>query len=438
MIKNLENKINQKTAKIVVVGLGYVGLPLAVEFAKSGFDVAGIDLIQDKVDRVNNGDNYIGDVDNNELKELVKSGKLKAYTSFEKVEDADCVSICVPTPLKRSGDPDMSYIEKSTASVAKYAHKDMLVVLESTTYPGTTKEVILPVFEKLGFTAGEDFFLCFSPERVDPGNERYNTKNTPKIIGGITKNCSTLAKLLYEKVIGTIVPVSSCEAAELSKLLENTFRSINIGLVNEFAIMCEKLGVDVWEVIDAAATKPFGFMKFYPGPGLGGHCIPIDPNYLSWKMKNYNYNARFIEVADDINKHMPDFVINETMKILNNHRKCIAGSKIVMLGMAYKENIDDLRESPALDIYNLLVKNDADVVYNDDFAKSFTYNGKVIESVEYTKELLQSADLVLITTAHSYYKADFIIENTDIVFDTRNLTKAFDLDKVYKLGKGKK
>lgn len=438
MIKGIEKKIENRTAKVAIVGLGYVGLPLAVEFAKAGFEVIGIDLIQEKVDNINNGKNYIGDVDNEELKEVITNGKLKAYTTFERVQEADCVSICVPTPLNRTNDPDMSYIENSTAAIAKYAHEGMLVVLESTTYPGTTREVILPEFEKLGYTPGENFYLCFSPERVDPGNPNFNTQNTPKVLGGMTENCSKLAKMLYEQVIPNIVLVSSCETAELAKLLENTFRSINIGLANEMAIMCEKLGVDVWEVIDAAATKPFGFMKFYPGPGLGGHCIPIDPNYLSWKMKNFNYHARFIEVAEDINKHMPKLVIEKLVKIMNMNKKCINGSKIVMLGMAYKEDIDDLRESPALEIYDLLRKNGADVVYNDNYATKFQYkNGEVVDSVDYNDELLQSADCIIITAAHKYYDPQIIVKNSALVLDTRNITKEIESPKVFKLGSGR-
>lgn len=438
MINDFEKKILDKSARVAVIGLGYVGLPLAVEFAKAGFEVIGIDLIQEKVDNVNKGLNYIGDVDDEELKEVIGNGKLKAYTSFERVREADCVSICVPTPLNRTNDPDMSYIENSTAAVIEYAHENMLVVLESTTYPGTTREVILPEFEKLGYVPGENFFLCFSPERVDPGNPKFNTQNTPKVMGGMTKTCSQMGKMLYEQVIPNIVSVSSCETAELAKLLENTFRSINIGLANEMAIMCEKLGVDVWEVIDAAATKPFGFMKFYPGPGLGGHCIPIDPNYLSWKMKNFNYHARFIEVAEDINKHMPHLVVDKLMKIMNQNKKCINGSKIVMLGMAYKEDIDDLRESPALDIYDLLRKNGADVVYNDDYAVKFEYkDGEIVETVVYNEELLQSADCVIVTASHKYYDPKFIVENSSLVLDTRNITKGIESPRVFKLGSGR-
>ncbi len=436
--KLLEEKIKNKTAKIAIIGLGYVGLPLAVEMAEAGYEIIGIDLIEEKVNKVNAGENYIGDVKDDVLKRVVAEGKITAYTSFERIAEADCVSICVPTPLNRTKEPDMSYIENSTNSIIEYAHENMIVILESTTYPGTTREVILPKFEELGYKIGENFFLCFSPERVDPGNPNFNTKNTPKVIGGITPDCSKLAKMLYEPAIPNIVQVSSCETAELAKLLENTFRSINIGLANEMAIMCEKLGVDAWEVIDAAATKPFGFMKFYPGPGLGGHCIPIDPHYLSWKMKNYNYHARFIDVADDINMHMPNLVVEKLMNVLNENKKCLNGAKIVMLGMAYKENIDDLRESPALEIYDLLVENGANVVFNDDFATKFEFKGEMVHSTKYDLDLLNSADCVLITASHGYYDPKVIVENSKLVLDTRNLTKGIEKNTVYKLGSGRK
>lgn len=439
-MNNLETKINAKTATLAVIGLGYVGLPLAVEMAKAGFTVLGIDLIADKVDRVNRGDNYIGDVKDEDLKRVVASGKLKAYADFSSVALADCVSICVPTPLNRANDPDMSFIENATASIVEYAHADMLVVLESTTYPGTTREYILPEFERKGFEVGKNFFLCFSPERVDPGNPKFNTKNTPKIVGGVTPECIHLATLLYESVVDKVIPVSSPEAAELSKLLENTFRNINIGLVNEMGIICDKLGVDVWEVIDAAATKPFGYMKFLPGPGLGGHCIPIDPLYLTWKMRNYNFVTRFINVADDVNRHMPNVVVDKLAQVMNLHKMCINGSKVVILGMAYKENIDDLRESPALEIYSLLKHAGADVVYNDDFAPCFYQHedkSKPVYSVPLTAELLKSADCVLITTAHKNYNPKFIVENSKLILDTRNLTKGYEKSHVYKLGSGK-
>jgi UDP-N-acetyl-D-glucosamine dehydrogenase len=345
MNKDLQSKINDKTAVIGIIGLGYVGLPLAVEFANNSFTVIGIDVNKERVDQLNRGDNYIADVSDNNLKKIVSSKKLSVTTDFSVITKIDAVIICVPTPLNKLKDPDVSYILNVLDQLTKYVHTDMLISLESTTYPGTTRELILPALEKMNLIAGEDFSLCFSPERVDPGNEKYQIKNTPKVIGGITEKCTKIGKLLYESIIDIVVPVSSPEAAETVKLLENTFRSINIGLANEVAIMCEKLGVDVWEVIDAAATKPFGFMKFTPGPGLGGHCIPIDPHYLAWKMKTLDYRARFIELAGEINTGMPLHVLDLISSGLNRFQKAINGSKILVLGIAYKKDIDDVRES---------------------------------------------------------------------------------------------
>ena len=353
MKKDLHSKISDKTAVIGIIGLGYVGLPLAVEFANNDFAVRGIDINKARVDQLNRGDNYIGDVSDDNLKQLVSSKQISATTDFSALVNIDAVLICVPTPLNKLKDPDVSYILNVLDQLTKYVHADMLISLESTTYPGTTRELILPALEKKNLTVGKNFYLCFSPERVDPGNEKYQINNTPKVIGGITEKCTEMGKMLYEAIIDTIVPVSSPEAAETVKLLENTFRSINIGLANEVAIMCEKLGVDVWEVIDAAATKPFGFMKFTPGPGLGGHCIPIDPHYLSWKMKTLNYRARFIELAGEINTGMPLHVLDLISRGLNRFQKSINGSKILVLGVAYKKDIDDVRESPALDVMTL-------------------------------------------------------------------------------------
>lgn len=364
--ENLLVQLKEKKARIAVMGLGYVGLPLAVVFAEAGFEVIGIDPDARKVASLNEGISYIPDVPSESVEKLVKNGLLKATTDFSVLKGVEAVSICVPTPLRKTGDPDMSYIDAATSDLAKYVHTGMVIVLESTTYPGTTREVVLPMLtEKSGLTVGEDLFLCFSPERVDPGREDWTTINTPKILGGITEACTEVAEAWYSGAIETVVTVSSAEAAEMSKLLENTFRMINIGMVNELAIMCDRLGVDVWEVIDAAATKPFGFMKFTPGPGLGGHCIPIDPLYLSWKMKSVNYNARFIELASEINTGMPRYVTAKVQDALNEHRKSIKGSKILVLGAAYKPDIDDLRESPALDVIALLAEKGADVEYHD-------------------------------------------------------------------------
>ncbi|HAE88134.1 TPA: UDP-N-acetyl-D-glucosamine dehydrogenase, partial [Candidatus Marinimicrobia bacterium] len=358
-------KLQTKNVAFGVIGLGYVGLPLAVEAAKAGFKVTGIEIDPEKVKKVNEGQNYIGDVADAELKQVVRDGYLTATTDFSTIKELEYVSICVPTPLNKLRDPDMSFISSAMEEIIRYLHKDLVVVLESTTYPGTTREYMLPYMEETGLKGGEDFFLAFSPERVDPGNPIYHTKNTPKVIGGITKECTKHAMAVYEQIFDQMVPVASAEAAEMAKLLENTFRMINIGMVNELAIICDRLGVDVWEVIEAAGTKPFGFMKFFPGPGLGGHCIPIDPHYLSWKMRTLNYKTRFIELAAEVNTSMPEYVIESVIEGLNYHKKAINGSKILLLGMAYKKDIDDLRESPAIDIYNILVEKGAEVIYHD-------------------------------------------------------------------------
>ncbi len=341
--EQLIHKFQNKTARIGVLGLGYVGLPLAVIFAEAGFEVVGVDPIQEKVDIINRGESYIMDVPNANVQALVKAGKLSATTDFSVCKDLDAISICVPTPLRKTGDPDLSFIVSATESIAPYVHPGLVVILESSTYPGTTREMVLPRLADKNLTVGEEIFIAFSPERVDPGREDWTTKNTPKVVGGITQNCSDVASAWYREALDTVVSVSTTEVAEMAKLLENTFRMINIGMVNELAIMCDRMGVDVWEVIDAAATKPFGFMKFYPGPGLGGHCIPIDPLYLSWKMKSFNYNARFIELASEINTNMPRFAVRKVQDALNDHGKAVKNSKLLVLGVAYKPDIDDLR-----------------------------------------------------------------------------------------------
>src|SRR4030043_1855181 len=364
----LLNSLRDHSARIGILGLGYVGLPLATAFGEAGFHVVGIDPDPRKINSLNSGESYIQDVSGEQITRLFKNGRLSATTDFSELLHCDAVSICVPTPLRKTGDPDMSFILSATDELAKYMHPGMIIVLESTTYPGTTREVLLP---KLGkdkeFVVGRDFFLAFSPERVDPGREDWTTLNTPKVIGGITEECSEVAATWYSQALKTVVSVSSAEAAELSKLLENTFRMVNIGMVNELAIMCERLGVDVWEVIDAAAPKPFGFMKFTPGPGLGGHCIPIDPLYLSWKMKTLNYSARFIELASEINTTMPRFTVSKVQDVLNAHKKALNGATVLVLGAAYKPDIDDIRESPALDVIGLLQKKGAIVEYHDPF-----------------------------------------------------------------------
>ena len=422
MKKELIKKLEKKEAKMAVLGLGYVGLPLAVVFAEAGFDVIGIDPDASKIDALNKGESYIPDVKTEAVANLIKNGKLKATTDFSAIRDVEAVSICVPTPLKKTGDPDMSFIDTATTDLAKYVHKGMVVVLESTTYPGTTREFILPMLtEKSGLTVGKDLFLSFSPERVDPGREDFTTINTPKVLGGITEACTEVACAWYSGAIETVVPVSSTEAAEMSKLLENTFRMINIGLVNELAIMCDRLKVDVWEVIEAAATKPFGFMKFTPGPGLGGHCIPIDPLYLSWKLKSVNYNARFIELASEINTQMPRYVVQKVQDALNFQRKAINGSKVLVLGAAYKPDVNDLRESPALDVIALLAEKGAEVSYHDPYCPSLkAHNGEIMKSVPNLLGAVENSDCVVIITNHSEYEYDAILEKAQLIVDTRN------------------
>jgi len=431
---DLMKKINDKNAIIAVVGLGYVGLPLAVEKAKAGYKVIGFDIQQSRVDMVNNGENYIGDVVDADLENMVEDGMITATTDYQKIEEVDAVAICVPTPLDQYHQPNTKYVESSTKDIAKYLHKGMLIVLESTTYPGTTEEIVKPILEETGMKCGEDFFLAFSPERVDPGNKVYNTKNTPKVVGGVTPQCTKVAAALYNNVLDNEVhTVSSPAIAEMEKILENTFRNINIALVNEMAILAEKMEIDIWEVIDAAKTKPYGFMAFYPGPGLGGHCIPIDPFYLTWKAREHDYHTRLIELAGEINNSMPDFVIDRLMKVLNRYKKPLNGSKILLLGVAYKKDIDDLRESPSLKLIELLEQENADLIYNDPYIPQFKHKGKEYESKELTDELLEEVDAVLVATDHSEYNAENIVEKSEIVFDTRNLTKGIDSDKVYKL-----
>lgn len=415
-------QLKEKKARMAVLGLGYVGLPLAVVFAEAGFEVIGIDPDMSKVDSLNKGVSYIPDVASEDVEKLVKSGLLKATTDFAVLKDIEAVSICVPTPLRKTGDPDMSYIDAATSELANYVHAGMVIVLESTTYPGTTREFVLPILtENNDLVVGEDFFLSFSPERVDPGREDWTTINTPKVLGGITEACGEVAEAWYSGAIEIVVSVSSAEAAEMSKLLENTFRMINIGMVNELAIMCDRLKVDVWEVIDAAATKPFGFMKFTPGPGLGGHCIPIDPLYLSWKMKALNYNARFIELASEINTGMPRYVITKIQDALNEHRKPLKGSKVLVLGAAYKPDIDDLRESPALDVIGLLAEKGTEVSYHDPYCPSLKTNeGETMVSVPDLMDSVRKADCVVIITNHSDYDYEALLADAQLIVDTRN------------------
>jgi len=418
------DKVRNRTAAVGVVGLGYVGLPLAVEFAKEGFKVIGIDLDQRKVDSLNAGESYIPDVPTEEVAALFKSGKLVATTNYAALREADSVSICVPTPLRKTRDPDMSYIIASADEVAKYAHPGLLIILESTTYPGTTDEILLPRLKARGFNVGADVFLAFSPERIDPGNKQYGVRNTPKVVGGHTDDCSEAVYALYSTAIDKVIRVSSTQAAEMVKLLENTFRAVNIGLVNEMAIMCDKLGVNVWEVIEAAKSKPFGFMPFYPGPGLGGHCIPIDPLYLSWRMKSYNYNARFIELADEINMNMPRHVVGKVAEALNDDGKPIKGSRIIVMGAAYKKDIDDVRESPALDVIKLLGDRGATVDYHDPYIPSISLEHAgghgTKQSVSLTEQAVRAADCVVIVTDHSALDYAMLGRAARLIVDTRN------------------
>ena len=422
---NLMDKIKTKTATVGVIGLGYVGLPLAVEKAKAGFNVIGFDIQKKKVEWVNQGKNYIGDIVDEDLKELVKKGKLRATTDYDEIKSCDVVTICVPTPLDKFKQPDLTYVINTSIEISKRLHPQMLVVLESTTYPGTTEEVVLPILEKSGLKVGKDFYLAFSPERVDPGNKRYKTKNTPKVVGGVTPECTKHAKALYEAVLeAEVFTVSSPKEAEMSKILENTFRIVNIALINEMAIVARKMGINIWEVIEAAATKPFGFMPFYPGPGVGGHCIPIDPFYLTYKAREYDYHTRLIELAGEINDSMPEYVVNRLAEMLNERKKCLNGAKILVLGVAYKGDVDDIRESPALKVIQHLEKRYAKVLYHDPYIPQFEINGKVYKSVELTEKLLKEVDAVVITTAHKKnVDYEFVVEHAELVFDTKNVTK---------------
>jgi UDP-N-acetyl-D-glucosamine dehydrogenase len=418
---SLLQKFEDRSALVAILGLGYVGLPLAVVFAEAGFKVIGVDPVAEKVNSINRGESYILDVPSETVARLVQAGQLSATTDFAACARADAVSICVPTPLRKTGDPDLSFIVSATEGLAPYAHPGMVVVLESSTYPGTTREMVLPrLAGERGLIVGQDIFIAFSPERVDPGRTDWTTKNTPKVVGGISEDCSDVAAAWYARALDTVVRVSSTEIAEMAKLLENTFRMINIGLVNELAIMCDRMGVDVWEVIDAAGTKPFGFMKFSPGPGLGGHCIPIDPLYLSWKMKTFNYTARFIELASEINTNMPRFAVSKVQDALNDHGKAVKGSRILVLGVAYKPDIDDLRESPALDVIHLLKQKGAQVRYHDPYVAHFNYDGWAMDSVTDLMGEVQAADVVVIVTNHKKYDYSAILQAARLVVDTRN------------------
>ena len=418
----LLDRIQKRDAVVGVIGLGYVGLPLAMEFANAGFRVVGYDISQRVIDLLMSGQSHIQDVESSQVQKVVSAGLFTATTVEERLGECDAISIAVPTPLSKTRDPDMAYVLASADAVARQAHPGLCVVLESTTYPGTTRELLQPRLEARGLTVGEDVFVAFSPERVDPGNPVYHTKNTPKVVGGVTPACVEVAKAFYESCIDTVVPVASPEAAELVKLLENTFRAVNIGLVNEIAIVCDKLGVDVWEVIDAAATKPFGFMKFTPGPGIGGHCIPLDPHYLAWKMRTLNYKTRFIDLASEINSQMPDWVVNKVASALNEVRKAVRGSRVLVLGVAYKRDIDDVRESPALDVIRLLEERGAHVEFHDPFVHEFREEGHTRRGVSLSDEMLRWADAVVIITDHKSVDYQHVVDHATLVVDTRNVT----------------
>ena len=433
---SLLERIHSRRARTGVVGLGYVGLPLAVELAKAGFHTTGIDLDEKKIQAVNEGRSYIPDVSSADVMTLKQAGRLDASSDFSVVKELDAINICVPTPLRKTKDPDMSYIVSAVEAVAKYLHPGMLIVLESTTYPGTTDEVVQPLLEATGLKAGVDFFIAFSPERVDPGNPTFQTHNVPKVVGGLTANCSKLAGALYGSAIQTIVPVSSTRVAEMVKLLENTFRAVNIGLVNELALMCDRMNIDVWEVVEAAKTKPFGFMAFYPGPGLGGHCIPIDPFYLSWKAKQSGFDPRFIELAGYINGGMPHHVVDKIAAALNAKRKSVNGSNILIAGIAYKRDIDDMRESPALDVMGLLHAKGAKLAYADPYVPELhghEWSGYDMRAVDLTRSALAQYDCVVIITDHKKFDYDAIVAGSDLVVDTRNAIKT-PHPHVFKLG----
>ncbi len=429
---SLEKKLKERSFVAGVVGLGYVGLPLAVEFARAGIRTIGVDVSGPKVEMINRGESYIGDVEQEDLAQAVEKGLLTATTDFEFLREVDTINICVPTPLRKTKDPDISYIVAAVEEIKKRLHEGQLIILESTTYPGTTEEVILPHLEEGGMKPGVDFFLAFSPERVDPGNETYTTRNIPKVVGGITTECTRMAIFLYETAGMNTVEVSNARVAETVKLLENTFRSVNIGLVNEIALMCHKMGINVWEVIDAASTKPFGFMPFYPGPGLGGHCIPIDPFYLSWKAKQSGIEARFIELSGQINGEMPHHVVNRVFEALNTNRKCINGSKILIMGVSYKEGIDDTRESPAFDIMLLLEQYGAEVSFYDPYVESLV-EAPEVDRIEYTKESLEKMDCAIIVTGHQEIDYGLLVDHCGLIFDSRNVLKGMTNQNIVRL-----
>jgi len=422
-LEELKDRIDSREAKIGVIGLGYVGLPLAVEFAKAGFTVVGFDVDGEKIRALGAGESYIEDVPAKDVKEQQKAGRLSATTDFAKLSTTDVINICVPTPLTRTKDPDVSHMAKAIEDIAKRLRSGQLVVLGSTTYPGTTSELLIPMLEGSGLQIGSDFSVAFAPERIDPGNSKFTVKNVPKVVGGETPLCTELACKVYSTIFDQVVPVSSTATAEMVKLLENTFRAINIGLANEVALMCDRLGLDVWEVIDAAATKPYGFMRFVPGPGLGGHCIPVDPSYLSWKMKSLNFSARFIELAIDVNTHMPEHVARRVSDLLNEDRLAVNGARVLILGVSYKPDVGDVRESPAIDVIEQLEHKGAEITYHDPHVREVTIGGHTYKNVELSDEVLTGCDIAVIVTDHSEIDWDRVVAKAPRVFDTRNATK---------------
>jgi len=436
MKEKVIQKIETKEAIIGIIGLGYVGLPLIIRFGEEEFKVVGFDIDKSKTEKLNKGESYIKHIHSEKIKKLVDEGKFQATSDYSRLQEVDCILVCVPTPLNEKKEPNLSYIEKTSDEIARYLKKYQLIALESTTYPGTTKEILLPKFEQKGLKVGRDFFLVFSPERENPGDKKYNTKNIPKLVGGITRECTLAGKVLYGKIVDQVIAVSSTEVAEFTKLLENIFRSVNIALVNELKILADKMGVDIWEVIEAASTKPFGFMPFYPGPGLGGHCIPIDPFYLSWKAREFDFNTHFIELAGEVNTNMPNYVISKITDALNNHEKCIKNSKILILGIAYKKDTDDTRESPGVEVINLLLSKGAKVDYNDPYIPSFSgmrhYKHLSKKSIKLSEEVVEKYDCTVIITNHSEYDYEWIVKNSKLVVDTRNATKNIINNKIIK------
>jgi UDP-N-acetyl-D-glucosamine dehydrogenase len=432
-IMSLEDKIKNKTAKVALIGLGYVGLPLALEFAKNGFKVFGIDIDKKRVASLKKGKSYILDIKDNELKQILKSNKFEVTTDYNVIKKTDIAIITVPTPLRKTGEPDISFIINAINGIFKYLHREMLIILESTTYPGTTEELILPILSKKGLKVGKDFYLAFSPERIDPANKKYRVTDIPKVVGGITKKCNKLSKFLYRQIIPQVIEVSSPKVAEMVKLLENSFRSVNIALANETALICNRLGIDVWEVISAAKTKPFGFIPFYPGPGIGGHCIPLDPMFLAWKSRLSGYVPRFIELAQQINSYMSQFVVEKIINALNEKNKAVKNSKILIIGIAYKPEVNDTRESPALEIIKKLIQKKAKIFYHDPYVAKLKLNGKIYTSLNLRKEIFKKMDCIVIVTNHEKINYKLIVDYSKLIIDTRNALANFKKKNIIKI-----